>query len=114
MKVVYTKHALKKFKDLAELKIYILRTKVDSIIKKPINIDEVSDFPNKIATGILDKTHVLRIVYKEEHKILSEASKREWEIKRFSRKEKEQLISRKTQRCKSKDPQRCHPRAPVR
>ena len=66
MKVVYTKHALKKFKDLAELKIYILRTKVDSIIKKPINIDEVSDFPNKIATGILDKTHVLRIVYREE------------------------------------------------
>jgi len=66
VKIVYTKHAHKKFKDLAELKIYISRSKIDRIIKKPDIIDDVSDFPNKIATGMLDKTHVLRIVYREE------------------------------------------------
>jgi len=66
VKIVYTKHALKKFKDLAELKILISRSIVNSIIKEPISIDNFSDFPNKIATGMFDKTHVLRIVYKEE------------------------------------------------
>ena len=41
------------------------------------------------------KNKPIRIVYKEEHKTLSEASKRECEIKKLSRKEKEQLIGRK-------------------
>lgn len=64
--IVFTKHALKKFIDLTKLKIYISKSQILNILEKPMLIDEVSDFPSKIATGMLDKTHILRIVYREE------------------------------------------------
>lgn len=48
MKITYTKHALKKFKDLAELGILVTKYHVTKAIKKPTRIDNRSDHPKKI------------------------------------------------------------------
>lgn len=70
MKIVYTKHAEKKFKDLAELGIKVTKRQVNGIVKKPIHLDEKEDFPNKIVSGELDERHVLRVVYRQEGDII--------------------------------------------
>lgn len=69
-KVIYTRHAQKKFHDLAELDIFVTIRQINKIIKKPITIDIVSDYPNKIASGKLDRVHVLRVVYREQNDII--------------------------------------------
>ena len=71
MKIIYTRHAQNKFQDLAELGIIVSIRRVHSIVKKPLDIDHESDYPNKIATGILDKNHILQVVYKEENDIIT-------------------------------------------
>ncbi len=67
MKIVYTKHAKKKFTDLRKLGVIIKRDFVNEAIKRPLDIDEVSDYPKKIASTELDKKHILRVVYREEY-----------------------------------------------
>ena len=67
MKINYTKHAKKKFKDLEKLGVLVKKELVTKGVKEPLNIDEISDDPKKIASIELDKNHILRIVYKEEH-----------------------------------------------
>lgn len=71
MKIRYTRHAEKKFKDLEELGIKVNKRFVNGIIKKPIHVDEESDYPKKIASGELDESHILRVVYKKEDGIMT-------------------------------------------
>ncbi len=70
MKIVYTKHAAKKFKDLKRLGLFVSRLLVKSIIEHPLHLDEMTGFPKKIANGVLDQTHVLRVVYRQEGDII--------------------------------------------
>lgn len=70
MQILFTKHAIKKFKDLAVLDIHISQKIVRDAIKKPLHVDRTSDHPKVIATGILDKDHILRVVYKVENDII--------------------------------------------
>lgn len=67
MKVVYTKHAIKKLKDLRELNIVVTKRLVSNLVKNPLRIDEVSDYPRKIIEGELDKNHILRVVCRKEN-----------------------------------------------
>jgi len=65
VKIGYTKHAEKKFKDLAALGVIINTKLVNGIVKKPVHLDETTDPPNKIASGELDTKRILRVVYRE-------------------------------------------------
>ena len=67
MQIAYTKHAEKKFTDLKELGVVITKILIKTTLSKPLNIDATSDYPNKIAVGLLNKSHILRVVYREEH-----------------------------------------------
>lgn len=67
MKIVYTKHAKKKFKDLKKLGVIVKRKLVEETATKPLDIDEISDYPKKIASAELDSRHILRVVYKQEN-----------------------------------------------
>lgn len=67
MKILYTKHALQKFMDLESLGVKISKILIAKIIKNPLHLDATTDFPKKIASGELDATHTVRIVYKEEN-----------------------------------------------
>lgn len=66
MKIVFTKHALKKFMDLKDLDISVSRKMVLNLIENPEHLDKETDFPNLIASKVIDKSHILRVVYKEE------------------------------------------------
>lgn len=66
VKVKFTKHALFKFKDLSKLGVNISKKKILDILKKPENLEEDIDYPNIIVSGELDKTRVMRIVYRKE------------------------------------------------
>lgn len=70
MPVRYTHHANQKFKDLDRLGVHVTKRRVSSILKKPNFIDAETDYPNFIAAGPLDATHLLRIVYRKEDDIL--------------------------------------------
>jgi len=71
LKVVFTKHATKKFTDLKLLGVFLSRKKIFSIIDKPLRTDKSSDYPNVIACGELDQTHVILVVYKIEDDIIT-------------------------------------------
>jgi len=66
MKIVYTKHAEQKFKDLATLGITVDKRLVGNIVRNPVHVDEMKNSPNKIVSGILDSNRILRVVYREE------------------------------------------------
>lgn len=66
MKVIYTKHAKKKFSDLAKVGVQISRKDISITVNKPENIDKESDFPKIIASRSLSASHVLRVVFKIE------------------------------------------------
>ena len=61
MRITYTKHALKKFRDLEQLGIKVNKIFIRKTIKDPVHLDEISDFPNLIASGNLDNNHLLRM-----------------------------------------------------
>lgn len=63
MQIRFTKHADKKFEVLRKHGVVILRDKVISTVNEPILLDH-SRSPLVIAQAPLDKTHVLRVVYK--------------------------------------------------
>ncbi|OGF68986.1 hypothetical protein A3C75_02265 [Candidatus Giovannonibacteria bacterium RIFCSPHIGHO2_02_FULL_44_31] len=64
----FTKHALEKFEILKRHGLNISREKVAETAENPEFID-YSRQPLKIAERALDKTHVLRVVFKEEGEI---------------------------------------------
>lgn len=61
----FTKHALEKFAILRRHGVIISKSAVMSAVIEPETIDH-SRFPLKIAQRNFDKTHVLRVVYKEQ------------------------------------------------
>jgi len=64
--IIFTKHARDKFGVLKKHKFSISEKKVLDTLNKPDLID-YSRLPLLIAQGKFDRTHVLRVVYKEEH-----------------------------------------------
>lgn len=71
MRVVYTKHAKKKFKELAKIGVKLLRRDISVTIKNSEYIDEESDKPNIIASRSIDEKHILRVVFKVEDDIIN-------------------------------------------
>jgi len=70
VKIVYTKHAVKKFNDLEELGIKVGKRLVRKILKQPVHLDDITDYPNLIASGKLRKNYVLRVVHRKEDDII--------------------------------------------
>lgn len=60
----FTKHALEKFEILKQHGFVVSKNDVERTIIKPDVIDN-SRYPLKIAQRVFDKTHVLRVVYRE-------------------------------------------------
>ena len=71
MKVVYTKHVEKKLKSFKALGVIIRKSNIEKTVRNPIHIDKVSDYPKIIASGELDKNHIIRVVYKVENDIIT-------------------------------------------
>ena len=63
--IIFTKHALDKFGILMKHKFIISENKVSEVLYNSDLID-YSRLPLLIAQGKVDRTHVLRVVYKEE------------------------------------------------
>ena len=66
MKIIYTRHAKRKFKILAKVGVKLTRINVVTTICNPENLDRKSDYPKKIASRTLDEKHILRVVFKTE------------------------------------------------
>lgn len=65
MKIIYTKHALKKFSDLRLFGVFITKARILNTIRKPKY--KSSDNGNKIISASLDKSHNIRVVYYQEN-----------------------------------------------
>lgn len=65
MKIVYSKHALEKFKDPSVAKFNIKKADIEEALNKPKEILDDQEQGVKLILGKLDKKHNLRIVYKE-------------------------------------------------
>lgn len=63
--ILFTKHAEDKFTVLKRHKVKISKQQVLKAVDKPDRID-YSRLPLLIAQSQIDKTHVLRVVYKKE------------------------------------------------
>lgn len=63
--IVFTKHASEKFKVLKRHKFVVTKQQVLDAVNKPELIDN-SGLPLLIAQKKIDKSHVLRVVYKQE------------------------------------------------
>ncbi len=70
MRFVFTKHALKRFKDFRNYGVKIARQQVIKTIQKPDHVDKKSDSPKIIVSKIRDETHILRVVFKIESDII--------------------------------------------
>ncbi len=70
MKIVFTNHAEKKLKDLEELGVNITKSFIKNVLENPLHVDNKSDPPNKIASGIFSEKHALRVVFREEGDII--------------------------------------------
>lgn len=64
--IYFTKHAHEKFIILKRHGFHVSPNTIVRIIEQPDFID-YSRLPLKIAQGVFDKKHVLRVVYKEEN-----------------------------------------------
>ena len=64
MKVVYTKHAIKKFSDLMLFGIKVTKSQITKTIDKPKY--QSKDNGNEIAVSNFDDKHNLRVVHKKE------------------------------------------------
>lgn len=71
MRIVFTKHARKKFADLAKIGVKVLRKDVITTIKDAEHIDIESEAPKIISSRPTDKRHILRVVFKIENDIIT-------------------------------------------
>lgn len=67
MRIIFTDHALKKFKDLSILGFKVSKTQINKVLLDPLQLDYETDYPKIIASGVYDEKHVLRIVYRPEN-----------------------------------------------
>ena len=65
MKIIFTKHAELKFRDLEEQGFKIAKVQVEDALNKPENII-VSAKGRLIAQKAIDETHMIRVIYKKE------------------------------------------------
>ncbi len=65
MKIVYTKHALEKFKFLKRFGWTISKTNIRQTLKTP-RWRGVSRFGQETAMSLLDPTHILRVIFNRE------------------------------------------------
>lgn len=70
MKIVFTKHALGKFKTHLIAGWKFTRKDVKAVIKKPYFSETNLERGVKIALGQWDHTHDLRVIYKKEDDII--------------------------------------------
>jgi hypothetical protein len=63
--IIFTKHAREKFRVLAKHEFKVSEAEVLEAVTEPDLIDK-SRFPLLIAQKQIDKSHVLRVVYKQE------------------------------------------------
>lgn len=69
MKIVYTKHALEKFKELESKGWIVTKSKIRQIIKKP-KWAGVTKYDQETAIGLMDEKHILRIVLDQRDDII--------------------------------------------
>ena len=62
MKIVYTKHAFKKFRDLELLGVKISKKDIKRILEYPEHVDIKTDKPNRLTSGNCGQNRILRIV----------------------------------------------------
>src|SRR3989344_7116525 len=67
MKIIYTKHAKRKFKELERLGIKVSRRDITETTRNPEHSDRTSDFPKLIASNSFDKTRIIRVVFRKEN-----------------------------------------------
>ncbi len=65
MKIIFTKHAELKFRDLEEQGFKIARGQVEDTLNMPENIIE-GEKGRLIAQWAIDETHMIRVIYKRE------------------------------------------------
>ena len=70
MKIIYTKHARKKFKMHRDVGIIITGKDVSTTIKDPEHVDYESDKPKTITSKSLKEKLVLRVVFKTDNDII--------------------------------------------
>ncbi len=63
-KIVFTKHAKGRFIDFKKQGLEFTKRQVIKTIESPDHIDKVSDAPKIIISKVIDKFHVLRVVFK--------------------------------------------------
>jgi len=61
VKIIYTKHALEKFKELESKGWIVTKSKIRQIIKKP-KWEGVTKYNQETAIGLVNDKHILRIV----------------------------------------------------
>lgn len=66
MRIVFTKHAKKKFQSLAKIGFRINRKDVLATVYTPEHVDDESDRPKIIASRSIDQKHIIRVVFKSE------------------------------------------------
>lgn len=66
MRVVYTKHATVKFRDLTNLGITVRKSQIANTIQKPKYVSR--DNGNTISASEFDEEHNLRVVHKTENR----------------------------------------------
>lgn len=65
MKIIFTNHAVEKFKQLDRLGWKLTQTKVKNTIKRP-RWKGVSRFGQETAMTLVDKNHMLRVIFNRE------------------------------------------------
>lgn len=65
MKIIYTIHALKKFRDLASFGVIVHKAKISSTIRK--SKYKSKDNGNTISVSEFDEGHNIRVVHKTEN-----------------------------------------------
>ena len=71
VKIFFTKHAkVEKFNILARHGFKVIASEIRDVIENPENEDKKSDYPNIIVSKTIDKTHILRVVYRKEGGII--------------------------------------------
>ncbi|MDQ5931311.1 MAG: hypothetical protein QG607_12 [Patescibacteria group bacterium] len=66
MIIRFSEHALEKFNDPQLVKFRINREMVEYVVMNPEQEDRISRPGQVIAQRLFDRTHVLRVVYKQE------------------------------------------------
>ena len=69
MKIIFTKHAEEKFKELEKLGWKVTKQKVKNTVKKPV-WRGASRFGQETALSFVNKAHILRVILNNEDDII--------------------------------------------